>query len=350
MARSFASASSQYLSVSSAALTADPITMAAWFYPSTTHSGTILAITDHDFPSGRWQLTTNTSPGNVLTIIKQNTGGSQTDTVHTTNTYSASQWHHAVGVFTSTATRFVFLDADDANKGAGSTSVANITAPSKTSIGMRELNSTPAGFFNGRIAHAAIWNAALTAAEVAKLYNSGIGVDPRSVRPDSLVAYWPLINGDGDQDYWGNYHLTASGSPTYAQHPPSLMRSRPKYVILGSAAPTVGEVTITGTRTIGETITANATPTPGDATLTYQWEKSATGSGSGTDISGETASTLALTYADFGDILDTAAYVRCGVVATKDAVPSVETFSSWLEVSAGGAASVGSPFVSSSIR
>ena len=347
MARSFEAASSQWATVSSSPVSTVPCTLACWMRKDSNQTGYpayLMAIgrsiDDNDELALR---ISSSSPHKIVATSRQADSSITTETASGTST---GTWYHAAAVFASATSRTAYLNAT----GTSGTDSSTPTSLDQIAIGALYRATSVGLSFDGAIAHAGIWNVALSATEVASLYNNGIGADPRSVRPDALVAYWPLLNNDGDQDYWGNYHLTASGSPTYAQHPPVLMRSRPKYVVLGSAAPTVGEVTITGTRTIGETITANATPTPGDATLTYQWEKSATGSGSGTDISGETASTLALTYADFGDILDTAAYVRCGVVATKDAVPSVETFSSWLEVSAGGAASVGSPFVSSSIR
>ena len=66
---------------------------------------------------------------------------------------------------------------------------------------------------NGDLAHIAIWNVALTDAEIASLYNGGIGLDPRYVRSANLVAYWPLIRND--LDYIGGYNLTAYNSPTF---------------------------------------------------------------------------------------------------------------------------------------
>lgn len=103
-----------------------------------------------------------------------------------------------------------------------------------------------------------------------------------------------------------------------------------------ATAPTISSVTLSGTSQIGQTLTATVVTDqdPVDSTA-YQWEKASDGSGTGAaDISGETSSTLALTYADFGDLLDTAAYVRCGAIATKNALPSDEAFSAWQAVTA----------------
>lgn len=347
MARAFVASSSQRLVGTIAARAFHPITLACWYYPTqSTTSQVLMGLCDYSY---QYSQTLRWGAGaSAVSAASQDNTGTFTADVAVTPADLTNKWNFACGTFASRSNRSIYTGLEaDTDTGY---SYLTTTDGDRLVISSYVVSAVHYSHFDGYVAHAAMWGAVLTADEVASLYNNGIGCDPRSIRPDALIAYWPLLNNDGDRDWWGQFNLTASGSPTYAQHPPVLMRSRPKYVVFGSVAPTVGEVTITGTRTIGETITANATPTPGDATLTYQWEKSSTGSGSGTDISGETASTLALTYADFGDILDTAAYVRCGVVATKDAVPSVETFSSWLEVSAGGAASVGSPFVSSSIR
>lgn len=117
----------------------------------------------------------------------------------------------------------------------------------------------------------------------------------------------------------------------------------------GAVAPTISSVTLTGTSQIGNTLTATVVTDqdPVDSTA-YQWEKASDGSGTGAaDISGETSSTLALTYADFGDLLDTAAYVRCGAIATKNSLPSDEAFSAWQQVTvAAGGGFSGSPLKS----
>lgn len=103
-----------------------------------------------------------------------------------------------------------------------------------------------------------------------------------------------------------------------------------------ATAPTISAVTLTGTSKIGQTLTATVTTDqdPVDSTA-YQWQKAATDDAEpGTDLSGETSQTLALTYADFGDLLDTAAYVRCQAIATKSSQSSAEVASAWQAVTA----------------
>ena len=115
---------------------------------------------------------------------------------------------------------------------------------------------------------------------------------------------------------------------------------------LPASNPTISSVTLSGTSQIGNTLTATVVTDqdPVDSTA-YRWQTASDGSGTGAaDISGETASTLTLTYADFGSLLDTAAYVRCGAIATKNSLASDEAFSAWQPVTvAAGTGGSGSP-------
>jgi hypothetical protein len=63
-------------------------------------------------------------------------------------------------------------------------------------------------------AEVGIWNAALTAAEIASLAD---GFTCDKVRPQSLVAYFPLIRDL--QDLRGGLTITNNNSATVANHP-----------------------------------------------------------------------------------------------------------------------------------
>jgi len=349
MARSFASASSQYLSAAWSGITM-PLTLAAWGYPLQTNAaGTSLSFGNGGSSAGRYTI--NYRSDGYVAATHQRDDGSGIASAVSAVSYSANQWSLVCGVFAATNVRRVYLNGG--NVVSESTTVIAPT-PDFVAVGALRTNAL-SSYFNGYVAHAAVWSAELTAAEVASLYNGGIGLDPRSVRPGALVAYWPLLDNDGDRDWWGQFNLTATNTPTYAQHPPVLMRSTPRFVVGGSTAPTISSVTVSGTRTIGETITANVTSTPADATKAYRWQKSVDDQGTGAGvITGETASTLELSYADFGAELDDGdndtAYVRVGVIASAGGNDSVETFSPWYEVTAGGGAGRRSPFVSQCIR
>ena len=75
-------------------------------------------------------------------------------------------------------------------------------------------NTTIGSYFPGDIAEVGIWNAALTAAEVASLAN---GMTCDKIRPQSLVFYAPLVRDLIDAK--GGRTITNNNGATVANHP-----------------------------------------------------------------------------------------------------------------------------------
>ena len=67
---------------------------------------------------------------------------------------------------------------------------------------------------DGKIAEVGIWNAALTAEEIASLAD---GMTCDKVRPQSLVFYAPLVRDL--IDYKGGLAITNTNTATVADHP-----------------------------------------------------------------------------------------------------------------------------------
>jgi Concanavalin A-like lectin/glucanases superfamily len=108
-------------------------------------------------------------------------GSAQAITAQIADNPGAGEWHHACAVFTSASSRAAFIDGG--NKATNSTSIT----PSgivQTGIGASIIGSA-----NGSLSDVAVWNVALTDAEVAALAR---GMSPLFVRPSGLIAYWPL--------------------------------------------------------------------------------------------------------------------------------------------------------------
>ena len=137
-----------------------------------------------------------------------------------------NEWHHACGVFSATNARSVFFDGG--NKGTDATEVGATDGFSTVEIGRFSTS-----YWSGMIAEAAIWNVALTDAEVAILAK---GYSPLFVRPQSLVAYWPLIR-DEDQDRVGGYDLTPVNGPSIAVHPPVIYPAPRAFYMAAAGAP-----------------------------------------------------------------------------------------------------------------
>ena len=224
MARLFDDGSSEYLEVSSTPVTAVPLTIAAWFYMDdavTWANRTLVNVVDSGSANNWFNLYVRAGDSNVVRAGTRSSSGWQY--AESTTTYSASTWHHACGVWAAADDRAAYLDG--ANKGTEATS---ITPAGIDSIDVARLgDSSPGNYFSGSLAEIAIWIAALIDAEVAAL---AAGASPLTIRPASLVAYWPLIR-DEDQDIVGAYSLSANGTPTVEVHPPSVLGRAPLFVM-----------------------------------------------------------------------------------------------------------------------
>jgi hypothetical protein len=209
MAYEFASSSSQYLNTSSTPVTGTPITIAAWFYPTTNASGTICSI-GATSGTNRQQLfydATGAGQSRVAANSVDNSGQSESSInfVVTLNT-----WQHSVGVFTSSTERLAYHNGV---AGTVNTVSRNPSGLNTITIGGR-WNTTIGGLVTGRIAEVGIWSAALTAAEIASLAK---GMTCDKVRPQSLVFYAPLVRNLIDQK--GGRTITNNNGATVATHP-----------------------------------------------------------------------------------------------------------------------------------
>lgn len=200
--------SDDYLSNGAAVATAVPITMACWFNSdSATAAQVLMCLGASD---NRFTLAAMGSVAGDPVRVTSVTGGTAV-TADTTTGYTAGTWHHGCAVFASTTSRTAYID------GGSSASNTDLNVPllvDKTHLGVNNLIT---GDTDGRIAEAAIWDVALTAAEVATLAK---GYSPLFVRPSSLLAYWPLIGNQSPEIDWvGGFDLTITGTVDKAAHP-----------------------------------------------------------------------------------------------------------------------------------
>jgi hypothetical protein len=200
---------SNYITIESALVNAAPLTIAVWFRSTSSTTGqnpiVINGTTDANFIGLSVAGTVAGDP--VIFYAKETTGSSIS--VNTTTGYAANTWQHACGVFGSATSRSVYI-----NGGSKATSTTSVvpTSLSRINIGVYR-TSTPLDAFTGSLAEVCLWNAALTDDEVASLAK---GFTPDKIRPQSLVAYLPLIQNT--QDIKGNAWTTV-GSLTAADHP-----------------------------------------------------------------------------------------------------------------------------------
>lgn len=203
-----------YISVSAAPITAYPFTMHAVF-----NANTIAGNISHVFSMGDTNANSYMDlfivDTGVCWLVTRNSG--TTGIAASTTIYTATNWASITGVATTSTSRAVYLNG----AGKGTNTTPSVTWPAgidNTAIGTLLYSSSHAEEVDGSIAECAIWNVALTDAEVASLTPaSGVFLSPLAIRPQSLVVYWPLIR-DTDDDIVGGYSMTPSGSPTIGPH------------------------------------------------------------------------------------------------------------------------------------
>lgn len=214
MARAFASASSQKLQHDNAAATDVPLTIACWMRTASTATTQVaMAIGKRVTQAQRYQLYF-TSGGRIGGYC-QNAAGTQVATFNDSSgvNYSANTWYHGAVVFNTTTDRTVYRDGGSSTNNTTSVTVGTVDT---TNIGTRFDGSAFGAYLNGQVAEAGVWNVALSAGEIAQLAR---GVCPLMVRPEALVAYWPLYGNNSPEDDWVNdFDLTITGA-TKAAHP-----------------------------------------------------------------------------------------------------------------------------------
>jgi len=179
MARNFNGTSAR-IHVSSAVVSATPYTMACWFRTTNmTQVGALLSLTSSIGQYSTLFFRGDVASGPIDILIQD---GYVQNVARSTTGCTSGQWHHACGVFTSAASRTVYLD--------GGSSATN-TASNNPTLNQTEIGAWLSSFwFSGDIADVGFWTAALTGAEIASLAK---GVTPALVRPQSHVSCPPLI-------------------------------------------------------------------------------------------------------------------------------------------------------------
>ena len=133
-------------------------------------------------------------------------------------------WIMVTGVFGASNSRKLYV-----NGGLVDTDVTNITVTPPNRLYVGENGTVTHVYFTGKIAHAAVWDVALTDNEIQYgLYNQltaakRSGGSPLRVRPESLMGYWP-IHGmqDPEPNIAGNSigSFTVNGPPAASGGPP----------------------------------------------------------------------------------------------------------------------------------
>lgn len=210
MAYNFTLANTEYLQVTAAPVTAVPLTMACWYNtPSLTDNQTLMMIADTGSTQNWFRLFLGGAQANDPIAA---TTGDGTLSSSSINNYTSGAWTHAAAVFAAANSRTVYMAGSAGTTDTGSKTPTSLDT---TAIG-RRCDSAPAAYMNGEICEAAIWNVALTSAEIAQL---AAGFSPLCLihRLANLVLYQPLVNNLND--YGIGAAMTAFNTPTVSAHP-----------------------------------------------------------------------------------------------------------------------------------
>jgi len=203
MAYQFTAASSQYLS-SLAPLTNVPLTICCWVKFNSNTGADQIAVSIGNGVTHRLQIGTFNLQNFYIASV-----GTTQGTSEVTGDIAVNSWNHICGVTPSTSSRTIYK-----NGIAGTTNNTNIALNNFTEVLVGARRNTALGLFtNGNIAEVGIWNAALTAAEIASLAK---GMTCDKVRPQSLVFYAPLVRDLTDQK--GGLSITNNNGATVATH------------------------------------------------------------------------------------------------------------------------------------
>ena len=212
MARNFNSVNPDFLR-GSAVVTAAPFSVSVW-----------ARCTDESNDRGVWYIGRSGSTNDFWAMRFNDTGSGHTiryrvsnggaTNVETAATWTLNEWHHIGVVEAASDDRRLYLDGG--NKVTNSTSRTPNGGIDRTSVGRFD-DVTPDNNYDGDIAHFAVWNVALTDAEMATL---AAGISPLRVRRGALIAYWPLGGQSPEPDIVGGLGLTLNGTPAQAEEPP----------------------------------------------------------------------------------------------------------------------------------
>lgn len=212
-----------------AVITTVPYTMACWFRDhQNTTADVLIAFANSGSGNNLSLKARGNAVGDPVGLRILGAGGIN---IVTTTGFTVNQWHHACALSAATNSHAVYIDG-----GSKGTSVVNVVPDAgmdRTAIGVGEAAAT-FGPLDGEVAEAAVWDAALTDAEVAVL---ATGIRPIMVRPQSIVAYWPLVRNQA-YDLVNGYVMTAVGGPTVSAHAPVIYGATPGLFGEGDAGPT----------------------------------------------------------------------------------------------------------------
>jgi hypothetical protein len=203
----------QSIDASSAVLTAVPVTLACWSnVDAVTARYAVLSVSSSGTGLDHFVLLMSGEfAGDPVSMFTQTGFPSSGGYASSSTGFSASTWTHAAGASSANNNRAAYINGGSKSTNTNSATPVGLNV---TSIGRLWRTGSSNAYTDGRIAEAAIWDAALTDAEIASLAK---GFKPYRVRPQNLIFYVPLVRNIADLRK--GVALTNNNSATVANHP-----------------------------------------------------------------------------------------------------------------------------------
>lgn len=183
-AASFASANSEYLSITDASQTGlDISTTGTWSYWIYFVSDTDAVVIDKT-AAGSSSYWIQHQIGTGTTQRFSNSAETGLDITATMNT---GTWYHCVWTYNAGTVEF-FLNGTSQGTASGGTSLTNSTAP----FTLGRVNKYTGNYLNGYMDEVGVWSRVLTGAEITELYNSGNGMTYSEL--DVTATFTPRIS------------------------------------------------------------------------------------------------------------------------------------------------------------
>lgn len=208
------------LETSTVPVSGPPFSIFGWFNPTNvTDDHTLFALFLNT--NQYWDLFAAGSVASDPLRFQIKAGAGTAHNVDASAGFSANVWQSFLAVEAAADDHKIYLNGG--NVGTSTTS-RTPSAPGTFRIGESD---AAAKDMTGRVAEYAVWNAALTAVDAEVLNKVG----PLSVRPENLVAYWPLIGSFSPEiDVVGGFDLTVTGA-VKADHYPGIRYPNPKIIV-----------------------------------------------------------------------------------------------------------------------
>lgn len=191
-------------------ITGDEVTLSAWIKLDTVDGeGKILAKWADSGGQFQYLLSIDSNEKCLAAIYN---GGTRIATG--TTTLVPGVWYHIALTYNGSALK-IYCHGVEEDSTVTSGNMSSTTAPVR--IGAGSGGSGTENPFDGDIGHCAIWDAPLTADDIASL---AAGISPLKIHKDNNLLFFAPLNGqDPEYDVVGGLDLTVNGS-TKSEEPP----------------------------------------------------------------------------------------------------------------------------------